>query len=318
MTVRTMNADEGMRLGEYQERARETDQNPRRNDDASGEPNRREVIPLLGLVGEVGSLLSEYKKLQRDGKIHRNFREEVAEELGDILWYVANVADKFGLGLEEIAVANLAKVRDRWLPPPGQRRLYDEGLESDQQLPRTFEFRFDQERQDGVVRVRMVEVAEGRPTGDALRDNSYEDDGYRFHDAMHLAFAAYLGWSPVLRKLLRDGGRIVNRTPEEVDDAEDGGRGQVVEEAIVATAYIYAEDHAFLEGARAIDHELLRHIMRMTRNLEVSDRSAWEWNRALLAGFEVWRQLRACEGGYVVGDVKRCSLQFRPGAESVG
>lgn len=55
-----------MRLGEYQERARETDQNPRRNDGAPGVPDRREVIPLLGLVGEVGSLLSEYKKLQRE------------------------------------------------------------------------------------------------------------------------------------------------------------------------------------------------------------------------------------------------------------
>ena len=38
----------------------------------------------------------------------------------------------------------------------------------------------------------------------------------------------------------------------------------------MAAAYIYAEDHAFLEGARAIDHELLQHIMRMTRNLEVA------------------------------------------------
>ena len=307
-----------MRLGEYQERARETDQNPRLNDDASGDPDRREVIPLLGLVGEVGSLLSEYKKLQRDGEIHRNFREEVAEELGDILWYVANVADKFGLDLEEVAAANLAKVRDRWLPPPDGRRLYDESQEPNQQLPRPFEFRFEQKWEDGVVRVRMVEVAEGTPTGDALRDNAYEDDGYRFHDVIHLAFAAYLGWSPVLRKFLRNGGRMVHRTPEEVDNAEDGGRGQVVEEAIVAAAYIYAEDHAFLEGARAIDRELLRHIMRITRNLEVSDRSAWEWNQALLGGFEVWRQLRACAGGRVVGDLERRSLEFKPDADSVG
>ena len=307
-----------MRLREYQERARETDQNPPRMEDGSADPNRREVIPLLGLVGEVGSLLSEYKKLLRDGEIHRSFREEVSEELGDILWYVANVADKFGLDLEEVAAANLTKVRDRWLPPPDGRRLYDESQEPNQQLPRTFEFRFEQKWEDGAVRVRMVEVAGATPTGDALRDNSYEDDGYRFHDAIHLAFTAYLGWSPVLRKLLRNGGRMVHRTPEEVDDAEDGGRGQVVEEAIVAAAYIYAVDHAFLAGARAIDRELLRHIMRMTRNLEVSDRSAWEWNQALLGGFEVWRQLRACAGGRVVGDLERRSLEFKPDADSVG
>ena len=158
-----------MRFGEYQERARETDQNPPRIDDTSGDPDRRKVIPLLGLVGEVGSLLSEYKKLLRDGEIHRSFREEVAEELGDILWYVANVADKFGLDLEEVAAANLTKVRDRWLPPPDRRRLYDEGLAPTQQFPRTFEFRFEQEWEDGAVRVRMVEVAGGTPTGDVLR-----------------------------------------------------------------------------------------------------------------------------------------------------
>ncbi len=307
-----------MRLREYQERARETDQNPPKMDEGSADPDRRDVIPLLGLVGEVGSLLSEYKKLLRDGEIHRSFREEVAEELGDILWYVANVADKFGLDLEEVAAANLTKVRDRWMPPPDRPRLYDERLEPNQQLPRTFEFRFEQNWEDGAVRVRMVDVAGGTPTGDPLRDNSYEDDGYRFHDAIHLAFAAYLGWSPVLRKLLRNGGRMVHRTPGEVDDAEDGGRGQVVEEAIVAAAYIYAQDHAFLEGARAIDRELLRHIMRMTRNLEVSDRSAWEWNQALLGGFEVWRQLRACEGGRVVGDLERRSLKFKPAVDLAG
>ncbi len=307
-----------MRLGEYQERARETDQNPPTIDDTSGAPDRRKVIPLLGLVGEVGSLLSEYKKLLRDGEIHRSFREEVAEELGDILWYVANVADKFGLELEEVAKANLSKVRDRWLPPQGQRPLYDEGLAPNQQLPRKFEYRFEQQWENGAVRVRMVDVAGGTPTGDPLQDNAYEDDGYRFHDAIHLAFAAHLGWSPVLRKLLRNGGRMVHRTPAKVDDAEDGGRGRVVEEAIVATAYIYAEDHAFLEGARAIDHKLLQHIMRMTRNLEVSNRSAWEWNQALLRGFEVWRQLRACGGGRVAGDLERRSLEFRPDADSVG
>ena len=36
-----------------------------------------------------------------------------------------------------------------------------------------------------------------------LFPNAYRDDGYRFHDVMHLTFAALLGWSPVLRSLLR-------------------------------------------------------------------------------------------------------------------
>ena len=108
-----------MNLREYQERALQTDQNPKPTsaDEDPRQPHRHEVIPLLGLVGEVGGLLGEYKKLLRDGTIHRMFRDEVAEELGDILWYVANVASKFDLPLDEIARDNLAKVEDRWLQP---------------------------------------------------------------------------------------------------------------------------------------------------------------------------------------------------------
>jgi len=77
-----------MNLDEYQRRANLTDQNPEaspRSDEPESSPRRCEVIPLLGLVGEVGGLLSEYKKLLRDGEIHRRFRDEVAEELSNIL-----------------------------------------------------------------------------------------------------------------------------------------------------------------------------------------------------------------------------------------
>ena len=301
-----------MELGAYQKAARTTDQNPEGGEASSErEPLPYEVIPLLGLVGEVGALLSEYKKLLRDGQIHRSFREEAAEELGDVLWYVANVADKFDLDLEEVARLNLRKIRGRWLGPDGGARLYDEGLSAEQQLPRRFEYRFEEEMVEGAIRVRMLDASSGTATGDPLRDNAYEDDGYRFHDVIHLAFAAQLGWSPVLRKLLRKRKQIVHRTPERVDDAEDGGRAQVVEEAIVAAAYIYAEDHAMLDGATTVGQGLLRHIQRMTRKLEVGDRSAWEWDRTLLDGFAVWRELTRHGGGTVSGDVGRPRLEFR-------
>ncbi len=74
---------------------------------------RRQLVPLLGLAGEAGQLLSEYKKWLRDGPSHVRFVDRVHEELGDILWYIANVASKYGLDLEDIAAANLAKTRAR-------------------------------------------------------------------------------------------------------------------------------------------------------------------------------------------------------------
>src|SRR3954452_15926929 len=77
------------------------------------------VIPLAGLAGEAGSLLSEYKKWLREGDRYRPFTDQVSEEIGDILWYLANIADKAGLDLEEVAEENLAKVADRFRPSDG-------------------------------------------------------------------------------------------------------------------------------------------------------------------------------------------------------
>lgn len=304
-----------MDFEEYQRRAKETDQNPRPDDtdsEPSRDPRRYEVIPLLGLVGEVGGLLSEYKKLLRDGATHRKFRDEVAEELGDILWYVANVATKYNLTLNEIAEQNLIKTEDRWRDAEREKTLYDEDLPTEQQLPRQFEYAFENQIVDGVAKLVLVDRLSGDSTGNPLTDNAYEDDGYRFHDVIHLALAACLGWSPVLRKLLRTKRQIDHRTPPKVDEVEDGGRAQVIEEAIVAAAYVYASDHNYLDGVDAVDWQLLRHIKQLTSHVEVSNRTAKEWNDALLAGFGVWRKLREHGGGSVRGELQAGTLEFIP------
>ena len=305
-----------MNFDEYQQKTSITDQNPKPADEPEGgspsapSPQRYEVIPLLGLVGEVGGLLAEYKKLLRDGATHRKFRDEVAEELGDILWYVSNVASKFDLSLEVIAKANLEKVEDRWRAPEGRRSLYDETFGEGQRVPRQFEYEFKHQDVDGVDKLVLIDLRNGEKMGDPLTDNAYEDDGYRYHDVLHLCFAACLGWSPVWRKLLRKQGCVVNRTPREIADAEDGGRAQVIEEAIVATVYAYASDHSFLEGLTNVDWHLLRLIKQLTANLEVSNVSTREWNDALLRGFVVWRQLRAHRGGIVRGDLVAGTIEF--------
>jgi len=304
-----------MDLNEYQRRASVTDQMPRPDAPPSGslrDPRRFEVVPLLGLVGEVGGLLGEYKKLLRDGATHRGFRDEVAEELGDILWYVANVAAKFDLRLDEIAAQNIEKIEDRWGPLEGPRRLYDDHLPEDQKLPRRFAYAFEERSINGVVKVVLVDQLAGGTTGAPLTDNAYEDDGYRFHDVLHLAFAACLGWSPVLRKLLRSDKRLAHRTPPEVDEVEDGGRAQVIEEAIVAEAYVYASSHDYLEDVDAVDWQLLRNIKRLTAHTEVGTRTSREWNDTLLRGFAIWRKLRTHRAGVVRGDLLEGALEFSP------
>ncbi|MEM7668198.1 MAG: nucleoside triphosphate pyrophosphohydrolase family protein [Pseudomonadota bacterium] len=82
-------------------------------------------FPLLGLFGEVGSLLSEVKKKQRDPIAYRAYAAAVNEELGDVLWYFNLVATKAGVPLAEI-VANLAKSEeDAWADAPTELLTFE-------------------------------------------------------------------------------------------------------------------------------------------------------------------------------------------------
>lgn len=83
-------------LNQYQDSARETDQNH------SGGLGGL-AFPLLGLFGEVGTLLSALKKKQRDKDSFVGYSEAVIEEFGDVLWYFANIASRAGLNLSVLA-----------------------------------------------------------------------------------------------------------------------------------------------------------------------------------------------------------------------
>ncbi|MGH8980328.1 MAG: nucleoside triphosphate pyrophosphohydrolase family protein [Acidimicrobiales bacterium] len=289
-----------MELGDYQREAQKTDQLP---------PEDR-IVPLLGMGGEVGSLLSEYKKWLRDGDAHVLFSEQIAEELGDILWYLANTAAKFGLDLDTIANENLDKTRDRW-PPDGSElvyRLFDGDYPASEQLPRQFTAEIHEEEGTGG-KARILLTIDGAKAGDSLQDNAHDPDGYRFHDVLHLAQAAKLGWSPVLRgKLLKRRGADPpdrkRRSEPEVDEVEDGGRAIVIEEAIVAYVWEYARRTRFLDGISTVDYRILKTIKDLTGGLEVKARSGHQWEEAILAGYDLWRQISACRQGVIAVDLQ--------------
>ena len=82
------------------------------------------IYPVLGLVSEAGEVADKFKKLLRDEQFELPFddaavtmtyeeRYEVAKELGDVLWYVTALANDLNFSLEEIAEANMHKLRDR-------------------------------------------------------------------------------------------------------------------------------------------------------------------------------------------------------------
>lgn len=66
----------------------------------------------MGLAGEAGEVCDYLKKVVFHG--HQLYPAKVSEELGDVLWYLANVAEAAGLSLGDIAEQNIAKLRKRY------------------------------------------------------------------------------------------------------------------------------------------------------------------------------------------------------------
>lgn len=69
----------------------------------------------LGLTGEAGEVAEKVKKIIRDkgGKVNEEDKQDLKKELGDVLWYVTDMADQLGFTLEEVAQANIDKLQSR-------------------------------------------------------------------------------------------------------------------------------------------------------------------------------------------------------------
>jgi len=96
-----------MDLNNYQHQARSTALYPDRGTNI--------LYPTLGLCGEAGEVADKVKKVLRDhgGQFSDAKKQAIALELGDVLWYVSQLADELGFSLEEIATANLEKLASR-------------------------------------------------------------------------------------------------------------------------------------------------------------------------------------------------------------
>lgn len=274
-----------MHFTDYQQQALETDRTGLSGTEST------QLVPLLGLAGEAGQLLSEYKKRLRDGPSHVRFVDRVHEELGDILWYVSNVASKYGLDLEDIAMANLVKTKARFGDGNGVDLGHSE--REDESFPDCFTLTFVQQADGDRVIVRTL--FNGDQVGAELTDNAHNDDGYRFHDVFHAGFVAVLGWSPVLRKLL---GRK-RKSVAQLDEVEDGGRAAVIEEGIAALIFDYGRNHNFLAGAGGVDEALLKTVRGMCAHLEVYEQPEALWQSAIIQSFAAWRDIVAASGGSV-------------------
>ena len=79
------------------------------------DPLMDKTIWAMGVSGEAGEVIEKWKKIvaYKDGKISDEDLAELSKELGDVVWYIAVLADSLGLSLGDIMQNNLDKLASR-------------------------------------------------------------------------------------------------------------------------------------------------------------------------------------------------------------
>ena len=248
----------------------------------------------LGIV--TGQLLCALQN--RDG----NGVKERLEPIWDALFMVAEGA---GIAPHEAARTNLRKTESRWPKQCVSTPFFDEHFPEEEQLPRKLDIEFRQVRRDG--KVTAILRCNGLNFGDRLTDNIGQPDFYRFHDVFHFAYVVYLGWSPVIRQLLK----CKRKSDPLVDENQDGARARIIEEAVSAIVFSRAKEMSYYDGVDHVDYDLLKAIQQFIQGFEVADIHLWQWETAILEGYRVFRSLREHEGGQVTLDMNQRKLLYR-------
>jgi NTP pyrophosphatase (non-canonical NTP hydrolase) len=364
-------------LIEYETAIKKTDRFP-----------KDELTPvILGLFGEVGSIMAATKKYRREKKAYVGYKEAVEEEFGDALWYFTAICRRFDLSIADVfesafdandiktiaasdnedaplsqtitpaqvdnldktliklgtitadllninsntdnnfetlvkfarvyieslhsielsfakvARGNIKKTIGRFeIPELSMLPDFDIDFPTEEQLPRKFEIEIS-ERKSGQSYLKWKGVFLGSP----LTDNILDPDGYRFHDVFHLAFVAILHWSPTFRALIKH----KRKSDSVFDEAQDSGRAIVVEEGLTAWLYSYSKGLDYFEGHDSVSFDVLKTIEKFVSGYEVQDCPLKLWEDAILQGYAVFRKVQQNNGGIVIGDRSKRTLEYR-------
>lgn len=217
---------------------------------------------------------------------------------------IIEICQEKNVDIHAAARDNIAKARSRWPKKPVYLDFFDDHLAEEEQLPRNIEIEFREQPDKKSVVLR----SRGLNFGDRLTDNIRDEDGYRYHDIFHFAYAVYLGWSPVTRKLLR----LKRKSDPKADEAEDGARAGIIEEAVSAIAFSRAKKLKFFDGINKLDYDLLKMVSEFVEGYEVKKVPLWQWEVAILQGFHFFRKLRENSGGRITLDLRAREITFYP------
>ena len=210
------------------------------------------------------------------------------------------------LAFSEVARSNLRKARGAFLEPQADDLVdldFDSKFGIEEQLPREFRIRVNQ-RGSGKSYLQWNGVF----IGDPLTDNIADRDGYRFHDVFHFANAAILHWSPVMRALIKH----KRKSNPKFDEEQDSGRAIVVEEGVAAWIFSRAKELNFFENQEKVSLGILKTIGEFVSGYEVEKCPLKLWEKAILEGYAVFRQLKENQGGWIIGNREQRTIKYMP------
>ena len=254
---------------------------------------------LLKLAAEVGLLMADFEAGWLD-----NNRDALAGRLVAILRTLQLAAHEAGVTLKSAAENNLRKILDRWPSKRVYPPLLDEKFPETERFPRILTVEIEEVDMEGRKKARL-KVA-GRQLGDHLTDNREDDDDYRFHDVFHLSYAAFLGWSPNMRRLLK----VKRKSNPKVDEVQDGARAVLIEEGIATWIFSHAEKLALYQNVESLDYELLKSVRKFVSGYESEVCPLWMWETAILEGYRVFRLVKQYRGGRITADLNEHTLSF--------
>lgn len=246
---------------------------------------------LFELVQAAAQLLNDRAALRSDS-------------ICNALEIISLIVIKIEADPERVICTNTEKILSRfegtWVKPLPD---FDHDFPSDEQLPRHFTVEI-RRKTDEVSYL----IYRGVKIGDPLRDNFHDDDGYRYHDVFHLTNAAILGWSPVFRALLKN----KRKSDPRIDNTEDSGRAIVIEEGVSAWIFSIAKSYNYFEGVTSLPYDFLSVLQTFVRGCEVDRCPMWLWQKSILTGFEIFREIKRVGEGRIVGNMVARTAHFEP------
>lgn len=257
-------------------------------------PESRKPEVLRGIAARAGQLMTQEGSTPAGSQL---VDSDIVALLGDLLADLVVVAALFNQRVADIAMSNIKKVKSRWPGDDAQYTpLFDDGYLELEQFPRTtIEMHFIERTPENGRPPYVIQRLNGVNIGDRLTDNRSTPDGYRFHDVFHLAYLTHLGWSPVIRALLK----LKRKSKPDIDENQDGARAIIIEEGIATWIFNHAHRREYFANVQTgrLDYKMLKQVVDMVEGYEVHACPLWQWERAILDGFRIFRALRDSESG---------------------